>query len=632
MFKICSLFTAETPCDKVTLLSVAVVFPLFYIGLLFMQPGLMHEYRVLGWLLPVVLLVGLSLFFVLQRNQLGKHQKQGELFKAVADSSLEFTFVRDLDGKYTYVSPAVVNVTGYTPEDFYQTPNFMNAIIHPSDELVWENHVHRTNDNGDAELFEFRIVTKQGEERWLQHLCGPIYNDSGKQLAVRSINVDISERRKADAKVERLGFYDPLTGLPNRQFLTDYLLKMIDKSENRAEGEEFAVIFIDLDRFQYINDAHGHSVGDQLLKEVAQRFNVSCLASKKAMISRFGGDEFVVVTRHDVSTESIQECVAHMNQLLEAPFRIQGHHLSIGVSAGVAVYPLDGMTPEALVKNADAAMFKAKKQGLNMAFFSQEMCEHAVEMVDLRNRLKSAINGGLIQPHYQPLIDLKTNEIVGVEVLARWMTEDGSIAPSPAVFIPVSEDCGLIWALSETMIAQAGRDINAWLQQGVKVKFSVNVSARQFSDEIFCEQMISQFQCLGVSPDNVQIELTESLLISNVEQSFQKIKFLKQQGFKIALDDFGTGYSSLQYLTQFPFDTLKVDRAFVTNIMDDERQFAIAKSIINLAHDLDLQVVAEGIETQEQRKILTDLGCDIGQGFLFSRPVAQEQISKLFAA
>ncbi|MDX1351396.1 MAG: EAL domain-containing protein [Thiomicrorhabdus sp.] len=583
-------------------------------------------------LVPVAVSILLSVAVSFLQNFLKVKFQEHRIFKAVVDLSLEFTYVRTVNGSYEYVSPAVQHITGYTPQDFYSTPNFMDAIIHPEDRERWGRHVHVVNEDGAPEKIEFRILTKQGEVRWLEHLCGPFHDKNGKIIGIRSINIDISERKFVSQKAENQALYDPLTNLPNRHYLNDYMNDLIEQSEKRGSKEGFAVYFIDLNRFKYVNDAHGHSIGDELLKEVARRFKANCMDASQAMISRFGGDEFIIVAKNVVTTEAVQGCVSYMNQLLEKPFRVQGHRLSIGVTAGVALYPQDGLTPEVLIKNADAAMFKAKSQGLNMSFFSQEMTAYATEMVDLQSRLRGALTRGLIKPFYQPLVDLKTGKTMGVEVLARWMTDDGSVAPSPGVFIPVSEETGLIWALSESMINQAGGDIVAWQNQGIQMKYSINVSARQFSDDNFCNQAIEQFERLGVDPKTVQIELTESVLLNNTQRSLEKIQELKSRGFMIALDDFGTGFASLHYLTLFPFDTLKVDRAFVTNIIDDKRQFSIAKSIINLAHDLDLVVVAEGIETEEQRQVLFDLGCDIGQGYLFSRPVAPACLTELMAA
>ena len=626
-----SIFRQESFIRQVVL-SLVWAFFLVIIYMAVQFNFILSEEKVINWFLVVFVSVLLGGMFSFVTKRARVVYQEHTIFKAVVDLSLEFTYVRTVDGNYEYVSPAVFALTGYTPEDFYATPNFMDAIIHPEDKKDWGSHVHLVNEDGEPEKVEFRILTKQGEVRWLEHLCGPFHDKRGKIVGVRSINIDITDRKLASQRAEKLALYDPLTGLPNRHYLKDYINKLIEHSEERNGAEEFAVFFIDLNRFKYINDAHGHTVGDELLKEIAQRFKSSCIDSHLAMISRFGGDEFIVVTKNSVTTESIQACVSHMNQLLEKPFRVQGHRLSIGATAGVSLYPQDGATPEVLIKNADAAMFKAKSQGLSMSFFSYEMTQHATDMVDLQSRLRNALTQGLIKPYYQPLVDLKTGKTMGVEVLARWLPEDGGTAPSPAVFIPVSEETGLIWALSESMINQAGKDIVAWQKQGVQMKYSINVSARQFSDDNFCNQAIEQFEGLGVDPTTVQIELTESVLLNDSQRSLEKIQELKSKGFMIALDDFGTGFSSLHYLTLFPFDTLKVDRAFVTNIIEDKKQFSIAKSIINLAHDLDLVVVAEGIETEEQRQVLFELGCDIGQGYLFSRPIAPACLSALMAS
>ncbi|WP_232023584.1 putative bifunctional diguanylate cyclase/phosphodiesterase [Thiomicrorhabdus aquaedulcis] len=589
-----------------------------------------------GWLIPLFasVFLGVAWGWIYERNE--QHQREKLLFKAVADFSLEFVSLRTVEGVYQYVSPAVLSITGYQPEDFYQTPSFMDSIIYKDDCQAWLSHSHHMNDDGAPEKVEFRVVKRDGEVRWLEHLCGTVRDPSGHVIGVRSINIDITERKLAEHQLEHLGLFDPLTDLPNRRYLSDYMQKLIAQNstyfdELTIHGEhagEFAVLFIDLDRFKYVNDAYGHSIGDALLQEVAGRFKHSCLEVEQAMIARFGGDEFVLVTQQSTSSAALQGCVLRINQLLEAPFRIEGHRLSIGATAGIAVYPRDGVTPEALIQHADAAMFKAKSQGLSMAFFAHEMAEHATEMVDMQTRLRAALKTDCIKPYYQPLIELKSGQMVGAEVLARWILPDGSHGPSPGVFIPVSEETGLIGAVSETLMAQAGADIAKWQALGVDIKFSINVSARQFADEVFCERAIEQFERLGVDLARVQIELTESVLLNNVERSLEKIELLKSRGFSIALDDFGTGFSSLHYLTLFPFDTLKIDRAFVIDIIDDKRQFAIAKAMIHLAHDLSMTVVAEGIETDEQRQVLSDLGCDVGQGYWFSRPICPEALSE----
>ena len=575
-----------------------------------------HHIEMFVFMLGLVFLI----WFVLANQK--KYQQERALFKAVVDFSLEFTYVRTVAGKYQYVSPAVYDLTGYSADDFYQMDNFMNQIIHPEDSHKWCNHVHHVNEDGSAEKLEFRILTKSGEERWLEHLCGPVHNAKQQLIGVRSINIDITERKLANAKVEKLSLYDPLTELPNRRYLDQYMSKLIEQS---LQG--FSVFFVDLDRFKYVNDAYGHSVGDQLLKEVAARFKASGMESEQTVIARFGGDEFIIVTNDRVAKADIESFVSQMLEMIEQPFRINKLKLSIGMSAGVAIFPQDGLTPEKLIKNADAAMYKAKSKGLRLALFSADMENHASEMLDIQSGLKKAIQQKQIEPYYQPLVDLKTGETVGLEVLARWLPISDEKTPSPAEFIPIAEETGLIWLLSERLISKASMDILKWQKQGHQLKYSINVSARQFTDDNFCNQAIEQIGFLGINPQTVQIELTESVLLSDVDRSIEKIQLLKSKGFLIALDDFGTGFASLHYLTMFPLDTLKVDRAFVRDIVSDKRQYAIAKSIINLAKDLDLSIVAEGIETEQQRELLLKLGCNIGQGFLFSKPVAAFELA-----
>jgi len=571
--------------------------------------------------LSILLLSVLRLLFLVI-----KKRRELDEFKAIVDFSLEFTYLRTVQGEYQYVSPAVNEITGYSSEEFYNTPNFMDSIIHPEDVNNWSDHVHFVNDDGQPEKVEFRIVKKNGEVRWLEHLCGQVHNAKGKLMGVRSINIDITERKRATLEVEKLSLFDPLTELPNRRYLDNYMSELIASIEKGSEKRSFSVIFVDLDRFKYVNDAYGHSVGDELLRQVSNRFKASCIKSESTMISRFGGDEFVVIAKNRTDETSVKSCVDKMNSLLEMPFNIQGHRLSVGLSAGVAVYPNDGSTPETLIKNADAAMYRAKSQAMKMALFSAELEARASEMVVLERKLKQALSRGLIKPYYQPQVNMRTNETVGAEVLARWISLDGRQMPSPAVFIPVSEETGLIWELNEKVISQAGQDIVGWQKDGVNIKYSINVSARQFTDENFCDQAIEKFESIGIDPSNVQIELTESVLLDNIDRSIEKVLMLKSKGFSIALDDFGTGFASLHYLTIFPLDTLKIDRAFVTNILEDKRRFSIAKSIINLAKDLELQVIAEGIETEEQRNLLLELGCEIGQGYLFSKPVPPEEL------
>ena len=607
---------------RAILVGVALVMPFAYLQFSWIGFELTLTHFVTPLVVSLLVATLLAKLALLQ----AKVEQEHNLFRAIADFSLEFKYVRSVSGEYQYVSPAVLEMTGYPQKAFYKHPNFMDEIIHPDDLEKWSGHVHSVNSDGEPTNLEFRIITKSGDVRWITHLCGTVKDRHNKIVAVRSTNVDITERCASDEKLKRMGLYDPLTNLPNRRYISDYMSNLICNERLDEPENEFAVMFLDLNRFKYVNDAYGHTVGDELLRQVAKRFEMSCLDSSKGIISRFGGDEFVIVKKEAVSYDEVTACVTTLKAILEQPFVVHGHSVNISASVGVARYPYDGLHAETLIKNADAAMFQAKNQGLTLKFFTQDMAEHASNMVGLQSQLKSAIHDGMIQPYYQPLIDMKTGQIMGVEVLARWISLDGSPSPMPSVFIPVAEETGLIWPLSESMILQAGKQILSWKEEGVNLKYSINVSARQFADDNFCDQAINQFKNMGINPATVQIELTETVLLDNINRSIEKIEYLKSQGFSIALDDFGTGFASLHYLTMFPLDTIKIDRAFIVNMIEDKRQYAIARSIINLAHDLKLMVVAEGIETQAQYDLLKELGCDIGQGFLFSRPVCAAEL------
>ncbi|MBN2866464.1 MAG: EAL domain-containing protein [Thiotrichales bacterium] len=607
---------------RAVLIGFSLVMPFAYVQFSYFELEMKPIFFLIPGLVAVLVSVLLAKFVLLQSDM----EREHALFKAIADFSLEFKYIRSVKGDYQYVSPAVFSMTGYTQEAFYSQPNFMDQIIHPDDRDKWCGHVQDINQHSRSVNLEFRILTKSGQERWLAHLCGTVKDQKGQIVGVRATNIDITDRRKADVEFKKMGFYDPLTNLPNRRYIAEYMSNLISHERLDEPDNRFAVLFLDLNRFKYVNDAYGHTVGDELLRKVANRFQNSCLDSSKGVISRFGGDEFVIVKKENVSDEEIVHCVTTLRAILEKPFVVHAHSVNISASVGVARYPHDGLHSETLIKNADAAMFQAKNQGLPVKFFTQEMAEHASNMVGLQSRLKTAINDGMIQPYYQPLIDMKTGHMMGVEVLARWINLDAERSPSPAMFIPIAEETGLIWPLSESIISQAGQQIVRWQSLNLGLKYSINVSARQFADDDFCDQAINQFKGMGIEPQTVQIELTESVLLDNIERSIEKIQHLKSQGFSIALDDFGTGFASLHYLTMFPLDTIKVDKAFVENIIEDPRQYAIARSIINLAHDLDLVVVAEGIETEAQYQLLKELGCDIAQGFLFSRPVSSNDL------
>ena len=542
--------------------------------------------------------------------------EQRRLFKEVADFAQEFTYVRSLDGVYRYVSPAVRTLTGYSVDDFYRTPAFMDELIHPEDRTRWEAHLRQIETRGEPEEVTFRIYTRDGELRWVRHICGPVFDDGGRQVGVRSTNIDVTGTMEVEARMRHLAEFDPLTDLPNRRYMTRYLEELITWAGPRKE--EFYLLFMDLDRFKFVNDAHGHSVGDGLLRELAARLRVRC--EDWGVFSRFGGDEFLVVVPPGVAAGSPAELARHLLSLVEEPFHVQDMQFRIGASVGVAVFPRDGGDPDALIKNADAAMYQAKKAGLEYRVFSPELTKGISDVVRLETRLREAVAADELLPHYQPVIDLGTGLVIAAEALARWPRPEGGYIP-PATFIPLAEETGRIHQLGNQIVTKVCRDVVAWRAQGLDLKVAVNVSARQFQDPAFCERLTLLLESAGCAPELVELELTESALLEDVEESCRKIEALRATGLRVALDDFGTGFSSLGYLSRLPIDTLKLDRSFIVGLVEDRRQRAVVQGILALARSLDLRVIAEGIEDVRHVAQLQMMGCDLVQGYHFSPPL-----------
>lgn len=559
----------------------------------------------------VGLLVGTVLWLRRGLNQ------QRRLFKEVADFAQEFAYVRGLDGSYRYVSPAVQALTGYPPERFYEHPNFMNELVHPEDRPRWDEHLQEIDVHGEPEELTFRIYRADGELRWVRHLCGPVFDEDGRRVGVRSTNIDVTDAIAAEERMRHLADFDPLTDLPNRRYATRYLEELIGWAGPR--GEQFHILFMDLDRFKFVNDAHGHSVGDGLLRELAGRMHACCDGS--AIFSRFGGDEFLVVVPPGVASAQAPDGLAQrLLALVEEPFHVQGMQFRVGASVGVAVFPRDGRDPDALIKNADAAMYQAKKAGLEFRVFSPELTRGISDVVRLETRLREAVASDQLLPHYQPVIDLGSGRVVGAEALARWPQADGSFIP-PATFIPLAEETNRIHALGNQILTKAFRDVSAWRAQGLDLKVAVNVSARQFQDPAFCDRVARLLDSAGCEPQAVELELTESALLEDVEESCRKIEALRAVGLTVALDDFGTGFSSLGYLSRLPIDTLKLDRTFIARLVEDRRQRAVVQGILALARNLELRVVAEGIEDARHVAALQMMGCERVQGYYFSKPL-----------
>ena len=438
---------------------------------------------------------------------------------------------------------------------------------------------------------------------------------------------DITERKRYESQLERQANYDELTGLANRNLVQDRLNQALAFSHRHDCG--LAVIFIDLDHFKNINDGLGHDAGDLLLTQVATRLvgNVR----EGDTVARQGGDEFVLLLPEIRAEEDVPEITQKLVKAMSAPFDINGRELHITCSIGIASYPKDGEDRQTLLKNADAAMYRAKEMGRNNAqHYAAEMNFKAMERLVLENGLYHALGRNEFLLHYQPQVDLRTGEITGMEALVRWQHPELGLV-SPAMFIPVAEDSGLIVSIGEWVLRTACAQNKAWQLAGFKpISVAVNLSARQFRQPDLAEMVAGILSETGLDSACLELELTESLVMQDVEKTIATLSKLKAMGIKLSVDDFGTGYSSLSYLKRFPIDTLKIDQSFVRDITTDPDDAAIAKTIISMAHDMQLKVIAEGVETEAQKSFLQQRHCDEMQGYLFSRPVPAAEFETLF--
>jgi len=475
--------------------------------------------------------------------------------------------------------------------------------------------------------FEWVHTRADGSDFWAEVTLSAITIQE--QEAVYCTWRDISERKIAEQQIEFLAYHDPLTGLPNRLLLQDrfeHAMACADRAKTKL-----ALLFLDLDNFKNINDSLGHGAGDALLKEVASRL-AECVRETDT-ISRQGGDEFLVVLPDLSDTDDALPVLAKILERLQEPFYADDDELSTSVSMGVAIFPNDGSDFETLLKKADMAMYRAKGAGRNAyRFFDEIMNVEAVEHLTMRNGLHRALERGEFVLHYQPQIELAGGEVVGAEALIRWNHPELGLVP-PGRFIPVAEESGLIVPIGEWVLHEACRQAMAWKRAGLpELSIAVNLSAVQFKRSNVEKAVICALQSSGFDPALLELELTESILIQNVEQVLAAVKRLKLLGVKLSIDDFGTGYSSLSYLKRFDIDKLKIDQSFVRDLARDEDDAAIVRAIIQMARSLNLKTVAEGVEDIGILRRLRLLHCDEAQGYHIARPMPAEAFAAYLAA
>ncbi len=452
---------------------------------------------------------------------------------------------------------------------------------------------------------------------------------------------DALERvRESERSVRKLAYHDSLTGLGNRRFAQDRLSSAVAAA--KRHGRMLAVLFLDLDKFKRINDTLGHGAGDALLREVAHRLTVAVRSSdmvsrlaepEDSAVSRLGGDEFTVVLSEIREPLDAATVARRILSTLAEPMGLEGHELVVGASIGLAIYPRDGETPEALMCNADAALYSAKDAGRNtFKFYDHTLNAVARERLALEEGLRRALEHDEFQLHWQPIVETAYGRVVGAEALLRWRDPVRGLV-GPDQFIPLAEDTGLIVPIGDWVLRAACEQLAEWRAAGVTpthFRAAINLSPVQLAREGFAERVWSLLAAHDLPPSSIELEITERTLIRAEATVEANLRALRSQGLRLSLDDFGTGFSSLSYLRRFRFDTLKIDRSFVRDVMDDPEDAAIITAILSMSHALSLEVIAEGVETESQRAFLTERGCDRMQGYLFSRPAEAEKIATLF--
>ncbi|MGY2340285.1 phosphodiesterase DibA [Pseudomonas sp. SDO5532_S415] len=545
---------------------------------------------------------------------------------AVFDCTREGVLVTNRDGLIVHVNRAFMEITGYQTEEVMgQRPSLFKSGRHPAD---FYQAMFASLDSAGEWSGEIWNRRKSGDIYPQWQTIRVIHDELGRRSHYVAVFSDISAIKKSEHELMHLAHHDPLTDLPNRLLFTDRAGQALASAQIHKRG--CALLLIDLDHFKMINDSLGHTMGDQLLKAVAERLRAMFGAG--ITLARLGGDEFAVLAEscpHLVQAAALAERIIDG---LKEPFPIEGHPLFINTSIGISLFPGDALSAEQLLRNADSALFKAKSAGRNgYALYTEELTVHARQRVETAFELRRALDQQQLRVFYQPVHDLRTGRLIGVEALVRWEHPQRGLV-SPAEFIPVAERTGLIAEIDAWVMQQACRQMCLWQQAGVVLSFvAVNVSSRLFARHDLYQQVAQVLHETGLDPACLELEVTESAVMEDPEVALEQMHRLRELGVRLAIDDFGTGYSSLLRLKRLPVQKLKIDQGFVAGLPWDEDDAAIVRVIIALAQSMGMQVHAEGIEQLEQAAFLLKHGSDLGQGYWFGRPVPAGQLDWLHA-
>ena len=563
---------------------------------------------------------------IAKRTQIEEVLRQSEeRYRTIIDEMEEWYFEIDLKGKFTYFNDILANaldlsrekLLGRNYQEFMKKGQFdtISKLFH---EIFMTGKSTRN--------FSYEFTQGNAAVAHIEFSFFPKRNKAGRIVGFRGVGHDITERKRAEDRIQFFATHDGLTGLPNRLMFSQLLNHAIESAKHHRR--RLAVFFIDLDRFKIINDTLGHEAGDILLQQVSLRFKQSVRAAD--VVGRMGGDEFIILIEEVHELDKVAEIAHKVLANVMKPIVLLGEECRVTASLGISVYPRDGNDEQSLMKNADIAMYFAKEEGKNnYQFYSKNIKTLSIERLAIEANLRLALERNEFFLHYQAKFDFKTNVISGVEALLRWQNPElGTVTPRQ--FLPVAEETGLIIPIGNWVLNTACAQNVAWQKQGLPaVRISMNLSPRQAADENLIRDISDTLRNTGMAPNLLELEISESMVMHNPSRMISVLAEIKKLGVRLAIDDFGTSYSSLAQIKNFPFDTLKVDRSFIRNISENDEDMAIAKAIITMGKTLSLTVVAEGVETIEEMNFLKENSCDEMQGYYFSKPIVPDDFARL---
>jgi len=611
------------------------------------KPVFVHEFRMLAkdgqyrWIMAQgsvldkdaggkpLRMVGTHADITESKQALKDLKEQKNFIDKVVNSAPIFVYIFDLVSQQNiYCNDAVFTLLGYTPEEIQALDNKLIDIsmFHPDDLPKLQAHFFELTGlpEGQTRIIEYQVKHKSGDYRTFRSYDTAFMRNEDNQVTqIIGTAEDVTQLKDSERQLEFLAHHDHLTNLPNRTLLHARLEHSMQVNERL--GTHLAVCFIDFDNFKYINDRYGHSIGDQVLIEVAQRMQAR--VRKEDSLARVGGDEFVLVLESLANPKALEKFIVELLESFKEPIVLGDMSFTLSASIGISFFPQDADSIETLNKHADTAMYRAKLAGKNtFRVFSQSMSDDLVGRLEMEKDLKKALTQQQFELYYQPKVNLTNRKVIGLEALIRWNHPDKGLV-QPNDFIPLAEELGLIVPMGEWVLNQACSDLQILKKRaGFKGSVSVNVSGVQLEQSDFLETIQSIFDQQAILPQEVELEVTESAIMTSPSRWIRLLKVLQEMQFKISIDDFGTGYSSLSYLKKLPVNQLKIDKSFIDEIPNDEDDNAITSSIVSLAQAMKLETIAEGVETVEQLEFLTELGCHQAQGNLFSSPLPLDEM------